>query len=152
MDQIDLEKMDELAADRCCLDFNNIIGNNLTEKVQTLAVVLTRMQYISARSSGIMPNILIVSPLVMAILQVTGNLVEAEGNGILNATKLTYVGTAFSKWEVFVDPTTFQEHRILMTNLGQASGVFLSDKPEHYVRLSLMNFIMSNSFGYYNMP
>lgn len=153
-----MEWMKDEAGTCCNLDWNGILGSNLAEKLQTLYVVLTRMQHITKKVSGQVPNVLVVQPLVAAILQVGGvttnsfdgpftNTVAPCPEKLLNS-KYPYFARAWDKWQILVEEESYMEHRIFMTNLVDGE---LSDDPKMWCKISLLNLVMSNNFGYYNM-
>lgn len=131
---------------KCCFDFNTALGQNLNEKVQSLYMVMRRMQ-IMAEQTGPSPDILVISPLVLALFEITerfrpGNLPH------IPCCIYRPVGTIFNdKWKIYVDETTYQEHHIFMTAVE-----WKTLPAQHQVQISLINFVMSNLFGYYNMP
>ncbi len=149
VEQLDLEQFKESAKNKCCLDFNTTLGNTLSEKVKTLYIVLSRMQSIAKRDTGITPNVLVTSPLVLSLLEVTCGVWHKDGDTPLNANHLEYAGTIYNgRWHIYIDPKTYQEHHITMCC---CQGGFICNDPPTTVKVSLTNFLMSNLFGYFNM-
>lgn len=132
---------------KCCFDFNTAIGQNLTEKVQSLYMAMRRMQLLAERD-GPSPNILVVSPLVLALFEITNTFKACDLDPIPECPYKP-TGTVFwGRWRVYVDESTYQEHHLFMTALEDKKLPPL----EKQVQISLLNFVMSNLFGYYNMP
>lgn len=144
--------MKKEASTCCCLDYNGIIGQNLTEKLQGIYVTLIRMQYITRKISGHLPDILIVQPIVKAMLQVTGNLKKANSQSGMSinfsSESFEYAGT-WHEFSIYIDEKAWMEHHIMMTNLANSN--ILSENPNMWCKVSLLNFVMSNNFGYFNM-
>jgi hypothetical protein len=130
------------------LDFNGAIGNNLSEKLQIVYVTLVRMQYITRKTSGMLPDVLLVQPLVNAMFECTGILSGCSFNH-RQVGKYQGTGVAWSKWNVYLEEDAWMEHHILMTNLDK-NGEFYED-PKYWCKVSLLNLVMSNNFGYFNM-
>lgn len=62
--------------------------------------------------------------------------------------KSLILNRAWNKWDVYLDEAAWMEHHILMTNLDDGK---LSLDPSHWCKISLLNLVMSNNFGYFNM-
>lgn len=145
METFNIEKMKKCAGTCCCLDFNGAIGKNLTEKLQIVYVTMVRMQHITRKMSGMLPDTIVVQPLVRAMFEITGALKPAElpsFNGYEGA------GLLWDKWNVYVDEEAWMEHHILMTNIVDGN---ISLDHKHWCKISLLNCVMSNNFGYFNM-
>lgn len=144
MEKFDIEKMKKDAGTCCCLDFNGAVGRNLEEKLQVVYVTLVRMQYITRKSSGLLPNVLIVQPLVNAMFEITKVLKPHKKQ----LGKYEGVGRLWNTWDVYIDEDAWMEHHLMMTNLED--GDLMLD-PKYWCKVSLLNLVMSNNFGYFNM-
>ena len=145
MDKFDIEQMKKCAGTCCCLDFNGAIGRNLTEKLQIVYVTMIRMQYITRKTSKMLPDIVVVQPLVKAMFEITGALTTQElpkFNGYEGA------GLLWNNWKLYVEEEAWMEHHILMTNIVDGN-ISLDNK--YWCKISLLNCVMSNNFGYFNM-
>ena len=146
MEKFDIEQMKKIAKTCNCLDFNGAVGRNLTEKLQVVYVTMVRMQYITRKVSKMLPDVIMVQPVVNAMFETTGALAKSENAKPLDGYENT--GRAWNKWDVYLDEAAWMEHHILMTNLDDGK---LSLDPSHWCKISLLNLVMSNNFGYFNM-
>ena len=146
MEKLDIEQIKKDAATCCCLDFNGALGRNLEEKLQIVYVTLVRMQYITRKTSGLLPDVLLVQPVVNAMFETTGVLDNTYQRSDLGEHKNT--GRAWDKWDVYIDEDAWMEHHLMLTNLQD--GQFSTD-PKYWCKVSLLNLVMSNNFGYFNM-
>ena len=145
MEVFDIEKMKKCSGTCCCLDYNMALGKNLEEKLQIIYCTMVRMQYITRKISGKLPNVVLVQPLMNAIFEVTGVLKPAD---IPSVEGYESAGRIWDKWDVYIDEKAWMEHHIMMTNLND--GKFPLD-PKIWCKISLLNMVMANNFGYYNM-
>lgn len=146
MEQINIEKMKKCAGTCCCLDFNGAIGKNLTEKLQIVYVTMVRMQYITRKVSGVLPDTIIIQPLVKAMFEITGALTPIKDQPSIR--NYEPAGMLWDKWNVYVEEEAWMEHHILMTNFTEGD---ISTDPKNWCKISLLNCVMSNNFGYFNM-
>jgi len=142
-----VEKMKKEAKTCCCLDFNGVVGRSLTEKFESVYATLIRMQYITRKVSGKLPDVLIVQPVVYAVLDIIGVLDKSSVDHI-KLDRYEYKGRAWGLWAIYLDEEAYMEHHFMMTNLVDGK---LSDDPKLWCKVSLLNFIMANNFGYFNM-
>ena len=146
---INLEELKENSKNKCCLDFNTTIGVNLNDKMQSLYIVLSRMQSIAKRDALLDLDVLITSPLVLALFEATDHFSPAGVKKPINNVEVSHKGSVFKgKWELYVDEKTYQEHHIIMCC---RDGEGISEDPAKCVKVSITNFLMSNLFGYFNM-
>jgi len=145
MEKFDIEKIKKCAGTCCCLDFNGAIGTNLTEKLQIVYVTLVRMQHITRKISKTLPNIVIVQPLVKAMFNITGAITEKELPVIDGYES---AGLLYNTWQLYVEEEAWMEHHILMTSLIDGK---ISMDSKYWCKISLLNCVMSNNFGYFNM-
>lgn len=145
-----LEELKKKAKNSLCLDFNSVLGDSLDEKVKTIYVCFSRMKSIAERDlEGIVLDHLVISPLMLAILEITNSLFEDSNACPFLIPELKYCGLAFNgKWKVLVHNKTYQEHHVLMCRLSNGE---IDSSSEHLIKISFSNFVMSNMFGYYNM-
>lgn len=138
-------KVPEKPAIRCVFDFNTALGTTLGDKVDSLFVVMVRVDFILRWKYQHAMQVLVVSPLVLAILEVTGRF-KGKDNWYTNHHEPTAsVGRAFDRWDVLVDFETYDEHHIYMAFAAD------SGDPEMWAKISLLNFLMDNKFGHYNL-
>jgi hypothetical protein len=138
----------DAAKNRFCFDFNLALGVNLAQKAQCLYVALSRMKDIAERDCERPLDILICSPMVFYILEITENIHPAQKDQQILVSPLKIRGKAWNKWLTLVDHDTYDEHHLIMTRL--IDDKFPAD-PKYYVRFSISNLLMSNMFGYYNL-
>ena len=145
MEKFDIEKMKKDAGTCCCLDWNGAIGRNLEEKLQVVYVTLVRMQHITKKMSGLLPDVILAQPLVTAMLDITSVMHKTRNDQVRD---YPFVGRAWNMWDVYREEEAWMEHHILMTNLIDGD---ISLDPKYWCKVSLLNLVMSNNFGYFNM-
>lgn len=144
MDEFNIEMMKKKATTCCCLDYQGALGRNLEEKLQVVYVTMVRMQYITRKVSKMLPDVILVQPLVNAMFEATGALVKTQAKDI----GYEHTGRVWNKWEVYLDEDAYMEHHIMMTNLDNGE---VSCDPNRWCKISLLNLVMANNFGYFNM-
>ena len=137
-------KLKDLAATKCCFDFNIALGSNLTEKLECLYVTLFRMKHIAKKKSKANFDTLICSPMVFAMFEVTKGISPA--NRIISGLEVD--GWLYKTWWLLTDYETYEEHHLIMASTINGQ---ISEKSDDLIRISITNLVMSILFGYYNL-
>lgn len=154
-----MEQMKENAKTCCCLDWNGAIGRCLAEKMQVVYATMVRMQFITRKKSGELPNVIVVQPLMAAAMRAAGVTDNSFDGPFSNNAPMSppakysdvpypYYCRAWDTWDVLIDEEAYMEHHIMMTNLVEEK---LTEDSKMWCKISLLNMVMQNPFGYFNM-
>ena len=56
---------------------------------------------------------------------------------------------AWGTWKTYMEEEAWMEHHIMMTNIDENGKLY--EDPKYWCKVSLLNMVMSNNFGYFNM-